>query len=300
MSRWFRHYTGLVRDEKLVSVAVKSKQPVERVVWLFGAILESACEIDDDGKYELDPGEAAYFLRCDESDICSILDELQAIGRLSDGVVTKWGDRQFISDTSRDRQKRYRERRSDAEIRQGNGDNRQSDVTKPSRDAEVTLQDTDTDTDTEEEKEIDKSISKKNAAKAASHTQFDIWYSNYPHKVGKAAAVKAFAKAESIATLEELQSGLQRYIDTKPPDRSWCNPATWLNENRWLDQPSEIKESENGRQRTIANWERRENSDRNKLAHAKREILRATGLGGDTPETSGPVPVLYLDKQDHD
>ena len=156
MARWFRHYCGLSRDEKLVSTAVKSGQSVERVVWVFGAILESACEIQDDGRYDFDAGEAAYFLRCNDADIQSILDELEAIGRLHQGVVAKWGDRLFLSDSSRERQRRYRELRNDAKIHQGNGHKADSDVTKTSRDAEVTLQDTDT-----EVKKEDTSVSSK-------------------------------------------------------------------------------------------------------------------------------------------
>ena len=49
MSRWFRHYAGMMRDDKLVRIAIKTKQPIERVLWIWGAILESAAEIDDNG-----------------------------------------------------------------------------------------------------------------------------------------------------------------------------------------------------------------------------------------------------------
>ena len=90
MSRWFRHYAGMMRDEKLVRAAVRSKQPVERVVWVWGAILESAAEIDDDGHYEFDAAEAAYFLRADEADICAIENALGDAGRLAEGRVVKW------------------------------------------------------------------------------------------------------------------------------------------------------------------------------------------------------------------
>lgn len=137
MSRWFRHYAGMMRDEKLVRVAVKAKQPVERVVWVWGAILESAAEINDGGRFEFDVGEAAYFLRCDEGELDGVLSALDFMGRISAGVVARWGDRQFDNDQSRDRQARYRERQKAA--RQRNGD-----VTPPSRDGEVTPQETET------------------------------------------------------------------------------------------------------------------------------------------------------------
>lgn len=141
MSRWFRHYAGMMRDDKLVRAAMKSKQTVERVLWVWGALLESAAEVNDGGRFDFDAGEAAYFLRCDESDVGDILAALDAVGRVSGGVVVKWADRQFDSDKSRDRQKRYRDRLKSS----GDGD---SDVTPPSRDDEMTAQEIDTDTDT--------------------------------------------------------------------------------------------------------------------------------------------------------
>lgn len=156
MSRWFRHYAGMMRDEKLVRVAVKAKQPVERVVWAWGAILESAAEINDAGRYEFDVGEAAYFLRCDETDLVDIIAGLIHLGRLVDGVVARWSERQFDSDSAKERQRRYRERVSARNtIQQRNGDVAEAtktvtrDVTQPSRDGALTLQETEAETEKE-------------------------------------------------------------------------------------------------------------------------------------------------------
>lgn len=71
---------------------------------------------------------------------------------------------------------------------------------------------------------------------------FDDWYEIYPHKVGKVSAQKAYKIAIEIATQTELVDGVKKYIQLKPPDRKWCNPATWLNQQRWLDQPNEPRE----------------------------------------------------------
>jgi hypothetical protein len=148
MSRWFRHYAGLCRDEKLVSVAIKSKQPIERVVWIWCAILESAAEIDDAGKFSIDTAEIAYFLRANEADIQSVLDNLQALGRTDQNHVVAWSKRQFASDRSRERVAAHRERKR-AEA--GGTDNQE-----PSRNDDVTFQkryrnspETETDTETE-------------------------------------------------------------------------------------------------------------------------------------------------------
>ena len=124
MSRWFRHYAGMVRDDKLVRAAVKCGQTIERVVWIYGAILESAAEVDDGGRYDIDTAEIAYFLRADESDVGAVEAALTDAGRLAEGRVVKWGDRQYQSDRSASRTAAYRERK-----RQGDGgrDNHQED-----------------------------------------------------------------------------------------------------------------------------------------------------------------------------
>ena len=109
-------------------------------------VMESAAEINDNGLFEFDAAEAAYFLRADESDIGGILASLEEMGRVHERRVVKWGDRQFQSDTAAERQKRYRERRKE----QGDGLHvTGSDVTRPSRDGVVTPQDTETEADTE-------------------------------------------------------------------------------------------------------------------------------------------------------
>lgn len=137
MSRWFRHYAGMMRDDKLVRVAIRSGQTIERVVWVWGAILESATEIDDGGRYDLDAAEIAYFLRTDEADIHSIVCGLEAAGRLLGSVVAKWGDRQFSSDRSRERQAAYRERQKAGQVRR-NGDGLQHNAGNDKGDARVT------------------------------------------------------------------------------------------------------------------------------------------------------------------
>ena len=80
---------------------------------------------------------------------------------------------------------------------------------------------------------------KSSKANAESIAEFEAWYGAYPHKVGKAAARTAYVNARSRgATAGDLTTGLFRYKADKPPDRQWCNPATWLNQDRHQDQPA--------------------------------------------------------------
>jgi hypothetical protein len=199
MSRWFRHYAGMCRDEKLVRVAVKAGQTVERVVWVYGAILESAAEINDGGKYELDEAEVAYFLRASVDDIRAIVDGLISHGRLCDGVVAKWGDRQCFSDSSADRQRRYRTRqKQDLDVTKDPLSVTRN-VTTPSPDVTVTPPYTDTDT----EKIEDASASSTRAPSEVS----DL----------RKAIVDAFAAAGSINIPDTSRASIWLERGWKPP-----------------------------------------------------------------------------------
>ncbi len=82
------------------------------------------------------------------------------------------------------------------------------------------------------------------ASPRASHShkqEFDVWWKGYPHKVGPGAARKAYEKALTKTSADQLIIGVERYKATKPPDRQWCNPATWLNRESWNDQPAEVR-----------------------------------------------------------
>lgn len=73
--------------------------------------------------------------------------------------------------------------------------------------------------------------------RASSDEGFESWYGRYPNKVSKGAARVAYGRAVKKATEADLVAGLDRYIAGKPSDVRWCNPATWLNGERWNDQP---------------------------------------------------------------
>ena len=61
----------------------------------------------------------------------------------------------------------------------------------------------------------------------------------FPNRVGRRAAEKAFVKARKRADLAAIMSGLRRYA-LKTDDRPWCNPATFLNQDRLEDEPVDV------------------------------------------------------------
>jgi hypothetical protein len=93
------------------------------------------------------------------------------------------------------------------------------------------------------EKKEEKKETRERAIAAAG--AFDRFWQAYPHKVGKPDAARSFLKVAS--EVESILEGLSRYIAGKPPDRSWLNPSTFINQRRWEDSPAITAGAQNGR-----------------------------------------------------
>ena len=72
--------------------------------------------------------------------------------------------------------------------------------------------------------------------------EFAEWYDAYPRKRGKGQAIKAYRAARKKAMASELIEAIQRQTPTlmaKGPD--FCPyPASWLNGERWEDEPDNV------------------------------------------------------------
>jgi hypothetical protein len=62
----------------------------------------------------------------------------------------------------------------------------------------------------------------------------------YPHKVSMAAALAMLDEARKGGKVSwrGLLAGLACYRETKPEDRHWMNPKTWIEQERWNDKPA--------------------------------------------------------------
>lgn len=69
---------------------------------------------------------------------------------------------------------------------------------------------------------------------------FAEFWTAYPNKTGKPVAQRSYLKAIRSTPPEVILDGLRRYIASKPPDRPWLNPSTFLNQERWADQPAVV------------------------------------------------------------
>lgn len=80
----------------------------------------------------------------------------------------------------------------------------------------------------------------------------DLFWQAYPNKVGKPKALaKLDACRKRSVAFADIMAGLDRYIRTKPPDRAWLNPETFLNQERWTDQPAPQQQGNSNGRRTV-------------------------------------------------
>lgn len=81
-------------------------------------------------------------------------------------------------------------------------------------------------------------------------SEFDTWWEIYPRKVGKAEAKRKFAVALTKVKLKALISATRKYVQVQPDVRYTAYPATWLNQERWADDPSHINPRSTSRSST--------------------------------------------------
>lgn len=238
MSRWFRLDDDVINDPKILLLP-------EALRWIWIAFLCIASK--NSGmlpKIEV----VALGLRVKPSKAAEYLTRLVTAGLIdnNDGVFSphNWNGRQYKTDvtdeTAAERMRRYRDRQRN---------DRNAAVTVTRTREQITEADTETDQ------------GKRTRARALAEPWTDAdrerFWAEFPNKIGKADAMKAFDKASHKTGPDVLFPALQRYA-RKTDDRPFCNPSTWLNQERWLDQPVT---STNGNQHRGANGNRSTNAD---------------------------------------
>lgn len=68
---------------------------------------------------------------------------------------------------------------------------------------------------------------------------FDQFWSTYPKRVGKQAAIKAWRKATGLADPDTIIDGARRYAESRQGEdpKFTAHPSSWLNAGRWDDEP---------------------------------------------------------------
>lgn len=91
--------------------------------------------------------------------------------------------------------------------------------------------------------------------------QFDTFWNSYPRKTGKGKAREAFARKCHLTTIEKMLATL----DWQRVSPQWLKnggefiplPATWLNQERWDDEPtaqSQVSEKNTRSFTAVRNW----------------------------------------------
>lgn len=89
------------------------------------------------------------------------------------------------------------------------------------------------------EPEPDPNPTQKTCASTDVEREFDEWYALYPRKRGRGQAVKAYRAARKKVSHELLVTSIKRQLPelTKDGINFAPYPATWLNGERWADEP---------------------------------------------------------------
>ncbi len=225
--RWFRFYDDAINDPKILRLSDAN----------FRAWVTLLCLASKNDGLLPSTNDIALVLRMKPNKVAEWLATLTAAGLLDNGNGVfrphNWDARQFKSDsvdqTAAERMRRYRDRKRISDVT----------VTDVTRNAVVTdtVPRTDTDTDTDTDTEQKKRTRASALAPGWSEADREVFWQGFPNKVGKADAMRAFDKATRKVSPDVLFPALQRYAN-KTDDRPFCNPATWLNQERWLDQPA--------------------------------------------------------------
>ena len=226
---WFRLYSEIIEDEKLVLLAFEDR-------WHYVAVLclKNKGLLDSEKNKDRLHRKIAAKLGLSESATSELKRRLMD-EKLIDAnwQPVGWDERQFKNDSSKDRVRKYRERKN--KLNENNDiDVCNGDVTLQDRysNENVTVQETETeaDTETEEEKEKKKDM-----------CDFDVFWSHYPKKVAKKSAKKAW---EKLKPDKELQGWIINAVNLAKNTKQWKKdggdyipmPSTYLNGRRWEDE----------------------------------------------------------------
>jgi hypothetical protein len=206
--KWFRSYHRAPFDPKWLTVALRAKCRVADVVAVWWALMDHASQQDDRGSIEtFDAEEAAAFFQIDMAAVTAVMVALQDKGCTNGKRIVNWETYQR-DETSTERVRKHR-------VKQDETVSQRSETTGN----EITS--------------VSVSLSESEQAQKL----FDEWYAIYPRKQARGAALKAFRTALKKASFPELIAGVERYKRLKPAYADWMMPASWLNAERWKDEP---------------------------------------------------------------
>lgn len=237
MSRWFRVYDDVLDDPK-----VQHLEPELFKVWVNLLCVASKC-----GDRLPPLKEIAFRLRLPETDVTRFMKHLNLAGLIDDGidsnviVLHNWKQRQALQQRSTERVRKWRENKRKERFKKSGNANETP--MKHVKRKHVTM--IETSIEREKEREIKKeNNTKEKKSRRNGFTnddpEFSAFYLAYPRHEGRGQARRAYQSARAKASAETLLTAAQHaaklYAATEK--RFIPMPATWLNGERWADQPS--------------------------------------------------------------
>jgi len=157
---WFRFYNETIRDRKITRVCISTGQPKAVVLGVWVTLLAMASESPERGVLLISDDMPITFeeivFECGvlSEIVASVLEAFQRMNMLAVDEetfhITNWNNRQFDSDNSTSRVKRYRQRKAE-KPEQNDGDNGNDDETFQKRSNHVIESESESESDTESE-----------------------------------------------------------------------------------------------------------------------------------------------------
>lgn len=231
--RWFRFYDEAVNDPKVQRLPA----PVFRF-WV-----NTLCLASKNGGNLPSRGDMEFALRLSEAQLSELIVKLITAELLdTDGETLSphnWNGRQYKSDVSTERVKRFRERQETVsetppEQRQSRAETEQKET--PSLRSGVVAP--------------AKAVARQRKPQDdIEHPSFQEFYEKYPRREGRRTAAAAYRKAVARSSPEEILVGSARYtIAVLGEHRKFVKlPTTWLNGDHWKDEVQ--PEAHNGQAR---------------------------------------------------
>jgi hypothetical protein len=236
---WFRWYEGSCEDIKLRIVARNADVTAATVTGVWAMLLEDAAHPEHRGVATRGNFFWSEVSGLAESALLKIFHYMSMMKMItrdecddSEIIITRWHERQFETDTrdntNAERQRRWRDKQKQNgtvtdEAVTHNGDERP-------------------DTDTEADTEADTEQKKPRANARVPAGEFEEWYAAYPKHVGIGKAREKYRAARKKASREVLLAGAKREAAKTVSDPKFIpHPATWLNQERWLDEEAKVK-----------------------------------------------------------
>jgi hypothetical protein len=241
VTRWYRAYAGTVKDDKLAEAAIVAGCSRSVAIAVWHALLESAAETDDGGRFETTARRVAAILGEPAAAIEAVFAAMAEIAMIDGDAIAAWKRRQFESDSSTERSRKHREAKRNAAAPHANGD-----ATLHGRSA------TPPDTETESEKITPetksstanvRSVGKPTRPAAAG--DFEEFWKAYPHR-GEASDPKKPAKEKFDRAVKRgadpvaIIAGAKRFAEIerragRAGTEKCAQAMTWLNQERWND-----------------------------------------------------------------